>query len=107
MIRRFSIIILLLFIFMTLVSPQTNKLNKAELLQSFRTRGILMLDFVQVCKDNDISLLMVNERMGNRSKMTRFTTYKTSLIYVSKYGRKRLTYVYTFKDDTLMTIKSY
>jgi hypothetical protein len=107
MIRRFNIIILLLLIFMTLVSQQTNKLNKAELLQSFRTRGILMLDFVQVCKDNDISLLMVNERMGNRSKMTRFTTYKTSLIYVSKYGRKRLNYVYTFKDDTLMTIKSY
>ena len=107
MIRRVNIIILFLFFFMTLVSPQTNKVNKAELLQSFKTRGILMDDFVQVCKDNDISLLMVNEKMGNRSKMTRFTTYKTSLIYVSKFGKKRLTYLYTFKDDTLMTIKTY
>ena len=107
MIRRTSIITLFLFFFMTIVSPQTNKVNKAEILQSFKTRGILMNDFVQTCENNGISLLMVNETMGNRSKMTRFTTYKTSLIYVSKYGKKRLTYLYTFKDDTLMTIKSY
>jgi hypothetical protein len=92
---------------MAFVSPQTNKINKAELLQSFKTRGILMDDFVKTCKDNDINILMVNEKMGNRSKMTRFTTYKASLIYVSKYGKKRLTYLYTFKDDTLMTIRSY
>jgi hypothetical protein len=92
---------------MVIVSPQTNKVNKAEILQSFKTRGILMDDFVKTCNDNGISLLLVNERMGNRSKMTRFTTYKASLIYVSKYGKKRLTYVYTFKDDTLMTLKSY
>ena len=107
MVRRTSIITLFLFIFISFVSPQANRVNKAEILQSFKTRGILMDDFVQTCKDNDISLLMVGEKMGNRSKMTRFTTYKASLIYVSKYGKKRLTYVYSFKDDTLMTIKSY
>jgi hypothetical protein len=107
MVRRTSIITLFIFVFISFVSPQTTKVNKAELLQSFKTRGILMDDFVQTCKDNGISLLMVHEKMGNRSKMTRFTTYKASLIYVSKTGRKRLTYLYGFKDDTLMTIKSY
>jgi hypothetical protein len=104
MVRRTSIIILFLFTFISLVSPQATKVNKAEILQSFQTRGILLNDFVQTCKDNDISLLKVSEKMGNRSKMTRFTTYKSSVIYVSKTGRKRLTYTYTFRDDTLMTI---
>ena len=107
MVKRTSIIILFLFTFISLVSPQATKVNKAEILQSFKTRGIFLDDFVQTCKDNDISLLKVSEKMGNRSKMTRFTTYKASLIYVSKYGKKRLTYLYSFKDDTLMTIKSY
>ncbi len=86
---------------------QTKQDNKVEVLQSFRPRSVLLNNFLQKCEENKINLLLVDDKMGNRSKMTRFTTYKTSIIYISRKGKKRLTYIFNFKDDTLFTVKSY
>jgi hypothetical protein len=86
-------------------SSQTR--TPAELLQSFKPRGILLNQFLQTCQQNNISLLKVEDRMGNKSKKTRFTTYNASLIYLTSRGRRQLHYQYKFKDDTLMAVKSY
>lgn len=78
-----------------------------DVLQSFKPRGILLNDFLKKCDEKKISLLLIEDKMGNKSKMTRFTTYKTSVIYISRYGKKRLNYLFSFKDDTLFSVKSY
>ncbi|HEY9189128.1 MAG TPA: hypothetical protein VIR55_14640 [Ignavibacteria bacterium] len=99
---------LIFFIFFNIFCiSQVKNENIAEILQSFRPRVILLNNFLKKCEENKISLLLIEDKMGNKSKMTRFTTYKTSIIYISRYGKKRLTYLFNFKDDTLFTVKTY
>jgi len=99
---------LIFFIFFNIFCiSQVKNENIAEILQSFRPRGILLNNFLKKCEENKISLLLIEDKMGNKSKMTRFTTYKTSIIYISRYGKKRLTYLFNFKDDTLFSVKTY
>ena len=105
--RRILFSITLVIMFLIIGISQTKEMSKVEVLQSFRPRGILLNEFLKKCNDSKINLLLLDDKMGNRSKMTRFTTYKTSIIYVSRYGKKRLTYLFNFKDDTLFTVKSY
>jgi hypothetical protein len=105
--RRTFFSFALIVLFLIVGISQTKKESKSDILQSFRPRGVLLNEFIKKCGENRINLLLVEDKMANRSKMTRFTTYKTSLIYISRFGKKRLTYLFNFKDDTLFTVKSY
>lgn len=105
--RRIIISLIIIFLALIAGASQTKKESKVDILQSFRPRSILLNDFISKCEENKINLLLLEDKMGNKSKMTRFTTYKTSIIYISRYGKKRLTYLFNFKDDTLFTVRSY
>jgi len=105
--RQIVIGLIILLVTILAAVSQTKTTSKAEVLQSFRPRSILIKQFLEKCEENNINLLLLEDKMGNKSKMTRFTAYKTSLIYISRYGKKRLTYIFNFKDDTLFTVKSY
>jgi hypothetical protein len=105
--RRTYLCLALIILFLFAGISQTKNESKSDILQSFRPRSILIKDFLKTCEDNKINVLLLDDKMGNKSKMTRFTTYKASVIYVGAYGRKRITFLYNFKDDTLFTVKSY
>ena len=105
--RRTFLSIAFIILFLLVGISQTKNESKSDVLQSFRPRSILIKDFLKKCEESKINLLLVDDKMANRSKMTRFTVYKTSLIYVSRSGKKRLTYLFNFKDDTLFTVRSY
>jgi hypothetical protein len=103
------LIFIIILVFSTEVISQVQSSNPADFLQSFKPRDTksLLPNFLQSCKANRISLLLVNDKMGNKSKKTRFTTYQSQLIYLYSWGKRKLTYNFYFKDDTLMNVQSY
>jgi hypothetical protein len=103
------IIFIIIFGFSTELISQSQSFNPAQILQSFKPRDTksLLPNFIRTCEDNRISLLLVVDKMGNKSKKTRFTTYQSQLIYQHRWGTRKLTYNFYFKDDTLMNVQSY
>ena len=96
---------MILFIFSAGLYSQAP--NPAEILQSFTPRRTLLKQFLDKCQGGKISLLVLEDRMGNKSKMTKFTTYQSTIIYLTNTCKKKVTYQFYFKNDTLEKVRSF